>query len=290
LPPSPGELAPTNPPLRYGREVTAAGTTVFGTLADSSSLSEIKNSVPAPAPLTRCPDESLGLEHPPGASHYRAYVGPPRDYDLVAAMSFGLLTVLGMRQQHRVLDIGCGSLRVGRLLIPYLNRAGYTGLEPNAWLVADGIQREVGQDQVDIKQPRFVHADNAGALADEGARFDFVLAQSILSHCGPDLLDRWIGESAHVLADDGALVATFIEDDVDNARGGWIYPDCVAYRRETLERIASSHGLEAVMLDWRHPRQQWVLMARPGFGAAGFDGGPLGWSQAFDRIDARGAR
>ncbi|MBK5117071.1 MAG: hypothetical protein JJE23_09160 [Thermoleophilia bacterium] len=48
----------------------------------------------------------------------RGYVGPPEYFDLITAMSFGLLTVLGLRERHRLLDIGCGSLRVGRVLIP----------------------------------------------------------------------------------------------------------------------------------------------------------------------------
>lgn len=244
---------------------------------------------PDPQAQTTPPDESLGLDHAPGGNHYRAYVGPPQDYDLVAAMTFGLLTVLGLRQQHRVLDVGCGSLRVGRLLLPYLNRGGYTGLEPNRWLVADGIAREVGQDQIDIKQPRFVHEEDGSSLIAEGTRFDFVLAQSILSHCGPDLMDRWIDQSARLLAEDGALVATFVEGESDNEREGWIYPECVAYSRASVERIAARHGLETVVLDWRHPRQQWVLMARPAFGAQGFANGPLAWSSAFERFNARSA-
>lgn len=233
------------------------------------------------------PDESFGLDQAPGQAHYRAYVGPPQDYDLVAAMAFGLLTVLGMRQQHRVLDIGCGSLRVGRLLIPYLNRTCYTGLEPNAWLVEDGIRREVGQDQVDIKHPRFVFDVDARVLSAEGARFDYILAQSIFSHCGPDLLEAWVAQAAELLADQGALVATFIEGDADNHRKGWIYPDCVSYRPEMLEGLATAHGLDMVRLAWRHPRQQWFLMARPGFQAGGFRSGALSWNDAFDRFDAR---
>ena len=66
--------------------------------------------------------DPLGLNLKAGDSHYRAYVGPPGDYDRIAAMTFNLLTAVGLRQQHKVLDIGCGSLRVGRLLIPYLNK------------------------------------------------------------------------------------------------------------------------------------------------------------------------
>src|SRR6476469_2956387 len=140
--------------------------------------------------------EDLGLGLKPGDPQYRAYVGPPEDYDLISAMSFNLLTHLGLRQHHQVLDIGCGSLRVGRLLIPYLNRGGYTGLEPNEWLVHDGIANEVGEDQVRIKQPNFVFAETAAGLIAEGRRYDFMLAQSIFSHTGPDLLDRWLAEAA----------------------------------------------------------------------------------------------
>ena len=39
--------------------------------------------------------EDLGLGLKPGDPHYRAYVGPPEDYDLIAAMTFNLLTTLG---------------------------------------------------------------------------------------------------------------------------------------------------------------------------------------------------
>src|SRR5437879_7690102 len=79
--------------------------------------------------------QNLGLGLKPGDPHYRAYVGPPEDYDLIAAMTFNLLTTLGLRQHHSLLDVGCGSLRIGRLLIPYLNRGKYFGIEPNEWLV-----------------------------------------------------------------------------------------------------------------------------------------------------------
>jgi len=95
--------------------------------------------------------ENLGLGLKPGDPHYRAYVGPPEDYDLIAAMTFNLLTTLGLRQHHSLLDVGCGSLRIGRLLIPYLNRGKYFGLEPAEWLVAEGIKNELGEAVVQIK-------------------------------------------------------------------------------------------------------------------------------------------
>ena len=50
----------------------------------------------------------------PGDMHYRAYVGPPEQYDLMGATQFNLLCSLGLREWHRVLDfrlrgIACGS-------------------------------------------------------------------------------------------------------------------------------------------------------------------------------------
>ncbi len=97
--------------------------------------------------------EDLGLGLKPGDPQYRAYVGPPEDYDLIAAMAFNLLTTLGLRQHHSLLDIGCGSLRIGRLLIPYLNRGKYFGVEPNEWLVDEGIRRELGETLVRNQTP-----------------------------------------------------------------------------------------------------------------------------------------
>jgi len=206
----------------------------------------------------------LGLDRQAGDRHYRAYVGPPQDYDLVAAMSFGLLTCLGLRQHHAVLDVGCGSLRVGRLLIPYLNEGRYTGIEPNRWLVEEGIQRETGGDQVRVKRATFVYSSSPDAL-DATARFDFVLAQSIFSHAGLDQIDRWLGAMARHLNPDGAMVATFVEGEQDYSGSGWVYPDCVTYRASTLTDLADQHGLQWRALDWSHPRQSWILFARAGF-------------------------
>ncbi len=70
--------------------------------------------------LARGADKALR----PGDEHYSAYVGPPALYDLMGASQFRLLTALGLRERHSVLDFGCGSLRAGRLLLPYRKRSG----------------------------------------------------------------------------------------------------------------------------------------------------------------------
>jgi SAM-dependent methyltransferase len=227
--------------------------------------------------------EDLGLGLKPGEPQYRAYVGPPEDYDLIAAMTFNLLTTLGLRQHHSLLDIGCGSLRIGRLLIPYLNRGKYFGLEPNEWLVHEGIRRELGETLVQIKRPTFFFSSSPDAIAQPNIPFDFALAQSIFSHCGLDLIRGWLSAISRSLAQTGALVATFVIGEEDSAETGWIYPTCVNYRPATLEGAAKDVNLRFEILDWKHPRQTWALFAAPGFNSTWFKDGLLTWNAALER-------
>lgn len=222
--------------------------------------------------------ESHGLDLPAGSNHYRAYVGPPRDYDLVSAMVFNLLTSVGVRQNHKLIDIGCGSLRLGRLFIPYLNQGCYFGVEPNKWLVDKGIKNEVGKSQIKIKKPRFIYSGSLSELGDYiGA--DFAVAQSIFSHCGLDLIDGWLKDCSSHLNDSGVLLATFLTDDEDFVGKGWIYPGCVNYKVSTMSDLARSHGFNFQMLDWYHPRQQWALFAKEGFDIARYRDGLVSWNK-----------
>jgi cyclopropane fatty-acyl-phospholipid synthase-like methyltransferase len=227
--------------------------------------------------------EDLGLGLKPGDPHYRAYVGPPEDYDLIAAMTFNLLTTLGLRQHHSLLDIGCGSLRMGRLLIPYLNRGKYFGVEPNEWLVDEGIRRELGQSLVEIKRPTFLFTDLPENIAKAETVFNFAVAQSIFSHCGLDLIKAWLSAVSRSLAEDGALVATFLIGEQDAAQSGWIYPECVNYTPATIQSAAAEANLKFEILDWKHPRQTWALFAASNFDSSWFNHRPLTWNTGLER-------
>ncbi|MBO0695546.1 MAG: class I SAM-dependent methyltransferase [Verrucomicrobia bacterium] len=229
------------------------------------------------------PGESLGVGLKPGDAHYRAYVGPPEDYDLIAAMTFNLLTTLGLRQHHSLLDVGCGSLRVGRLLIPYLNRGKYFGVEPNEWLVREGIDRELGKSLLQIKCPTFFFSDSPDMIAQANRSFDFALAQSIFSHCGLDLIKNWLSAISRSLAQSGALIATFLIGEEDSPKMGWIYPDCVNYRPETLKRAAADVNLRFEILDWKHPRQTWALFAASEFDSTWLKDQPLTWNARLEK-------
>jgi SAM-dependent methyltransferase len=233
------------------------------------------------------PQESLGVGLKPGDAHYRAYVGPPEDYDLIAAMTFNLLTTLGLRQHHSLLDVGCGSLRIGRLLIPYLNRGKYFGVEPNEWLVKEGIKQELGEALLQIKRPTFIFSDSPDTITRAKVSYDFALAQSIFSHSGLDLIQNWLSAISHSLGEDGALVATFLLGEQDSPTRGWVYPECVNYRPQTIRQAAAEAGLRFEILDWKHPRQTWALLAAPKFDSGWLKNRPLTWNAGLEKALAK---
>lgn len=200
-----------------------------------------------------------------GAGHYSSYVGPPKLWDVLGASQFRLLTTLGLRENHRLLDVGCGALRAGRLLMPYLNKGCYYGIEPNMWLVEDAIAAEVGREFIAMKAPVF--SDSADFAADSfGVTFDFILANSIFSHGGPDMLEQALVSFATALAPGGLIVSTFLRADLRPdfpvETPGWTYPGCTTYRPETLSRLFAQAGLVGRMLPWFHPLQFWYAIAR----------------------------
>jgi cyclopropane fatty-acyl-phospholipid synthase-like methyltransferase len=195
-----------------------------------------------------------------GSAHYMAYVGPPAEYDWMGATQFNLLTTLGLRDHHTLLDFGCGSLRAGRFFLSYLLPSHYFGVEPNAWLIDDAIHREIGPDLIRLKQPRF--ALKIEDLASE-ATFDFILAQSIFSHAGRDLIGERLSRLRSRLKPSGLALVTFIrsDDDRDFDGSGWIYPGVVAYSAKTISEMIAEAGFVARALPWFHPRQTWYAAA-----------------------------
>ncbi len=204
-------------------------------------------------------DDPHGLQA--GDHHYAAYVGPAESYDVMGATQFRLLTTLGLRAGHRVLDFGCGSLRAGRFLISYLDPGGYHGVEPNRWLIDEAVGQVVGADLLAVKRPVFDHNDHF-EVVHLGADFDAILAQSIFSHTGPAVAAKLLGEFAAVLRPGGRVAATFVEGPDRPDAPDWVYPDVCTFRPATIRRLAADAGLTARRIPWYHPRQTWYVLAR----------------------------
>ena len=121
----------------------------------------------------------------------------------------------GLRDDSRVLDIGCG---YGRL--PHaLRRNGFAG----TYLGIDVLKKHVRWCSKRLGEPRFRfrHADiknerynPSGSLAvgdlDLGdERFDVIVAFSVFTHMWPEDVEAYFRLASSVLAPDGRLAATF---------------------------------------------------------------------------------
>jgi hypothetical protein len=61
---------------------------------------------------------------------------------------------------------------------------------------------------------------------------------------------------------DGLVAATFVEGISDFEGEGWIYPECVNYRRGKIDSMAKEAGFSVLRLPWYHPSQTWYLLAK----------------------------
>jgi len=193
-----------------------------------------------------------------GDTHYRAWVGPPVNYDKLSAMQFCTLMTLGLRDHHSVLDLGCGSLRGGRLLIPYLLPDRYCGIEPEAWLIKAAFDYELGHDIIKIKRPRFDHNTdfNLGVF---GQTFDYIMAQSIFSHAALWQIESCLKSVYSVMHDDTIFIATYRPSEKDYTGTEWVYPGCVWFRTETMIRVAHEAGLTCKVYKPPFWSPDWLL-------------------------------
>lgn len=190
---------------------------------------------------------------------HRSHVGPVEAYDLMAAMQFNLLTYLGLRERDYLLDIGCGSLRAGRLFIPYLDAGHYFGIEPEQWLLQNGIDNEVGQSLIDLKRPRFSH-NGEFLLTEFKQHFDYILAQSIFSHASQAQIRKCFAQASQALKPEGLFAASFFRDETDYTGDQWTVK--ATYTLKRMQELADEAGLKCIALDWPHTDfQTWLLIA-----------------------------
>lgn len=192
--------------------------------------------------------------------NYRAYVGPSQLYDMKGAWQFMIMCLLGLREHHKLLEIGCGSLRAGRLFIPYLRKDHYCGLEPQEQVVKFGLLNELGQSIVEAKEPRFAYNDDFDLSRFGDRKFDYILAHSVIMHLSTPDMRELIKAAADSLAPTGILVASYVAGKVKH-KAEATYPEAVWHASATVRAAVKAAGLAYIPLRIaeRHPAVTWFL-------------------------------
>jgi SAM-dependent methyltransferase len=166
----------------------------------------------------------------------------------IGQMQFDYLVGHGLKPGDRMLEIGCGNLRAGRLFIDYLDPGNYYGVDisPDILLAAQDTVSEFGL-QARLPYLALIRDLKLSFLPDRW--FTVVHAHSVFSHSPLDVIEECLAHVGRVMAPDGFFDFTF--DRTEGAEHHVLREDFY-YRSQTLIALAAQHGLRAqLMEDWQ---------------------------------------
>ena len=163
----------------------------------------------------------------------------------IGQLQFDYLAGHGLKPQQRMLDIGCGNLRAGRLFIGYLESGNYYGIDisPDILLAA---QQVIVAEGLQAKLPHLALVQDLKLDFLPDGQFDVVHAHSVFSHSPPEVIDECLAHVGRIMVPGGFFDFTF--DRTEGAEHQVLREDFY-YRTQTLTDLARRHGLEACFCD-----------------------------------------
>jgi ubiquinone/menaquinone biosynthesis C-methylase UbiE len=174
----------------------------------------------------------------------------------VGELQFDYLREHGLEAGMRMLEIGCGNLRAGRLFIDYLDPGSYYGIDisPDILVAAlDTITTYGLQD----KLPRLALVEDLKLSFLPDQAFDVVHAHSVFSHSPIEVIDECLRHVGRIMAP-----AAFFDFTLHLTEGSehQVLHEDFYYRAETLTQLATRYGLQTrLMDDWGAVHQQSKL-------------------------------
>lgn len=200
------------------------------------------------------PEGSEGVER----LGHREYVGGK--WDEIGQLQFDFLVSNGLKPHHYLLDIACGSLRLGVKAIPYLERGHYLGIEKERSLIDLGIKQELGRELFEEKAPVLI-ADGAFDFTPFDDRPDFAIAQSLFTHLTPNLINLCFANLRPIVKPETRFFATYFLGEC-GGRNPSVSHDhgYFAYSVQEMLEFGTANGFAADYIgNWNHPRGQVMV-------------------------------
>ena len=192
---------------------------------------------------------------------HRGYVGGK--WEEIGRLQYDFLIQEGLQPEQFLLDIGCGSLRAGTHLIPYLDKEHYMGVEKLELLVERGIDKELGHDIFIAKKPQFVITRDFDFTSINHPP-DYSIAHSVFTHLPSQLIENCLKNLRQIIRDDGKFYATFFNDSSYKNVKGSNDQDNYYYSVDRMREMGHKQSWKTEYIgDWGHPRDQKMVCYFP---------------------------
>lgn len=179
-------------------------------------------------------------------------------WEELGGLQFDFLVCNGLLPHHRILDIGCGTLRGGCHAIEYLNKSSYTGIDISNKAIAFAKQL-VEKEMLSEKLPRLIVNGSKQLKFNEffGEKFDYILAQSVFTHLMDDHISECFENVGKIMSENSIFYFTFNE--ASAYRQGKL--NHFYYPLVFFKSLAESYGfkLQDCSSEYDHPAGQKML-------------------------------
>ncbi|MDX5358859.1 MAG: class I SAM-dependent methyltransferase [Rhodobacterales bacterium] len=192
-------------------------------------------------------------------------------WDETGRIQMDMLLRLGLQPQHKVLDIGCGPLRTGCRLVPFLDPGNYWGTDLSGALMATGYRQELTDaDRARLPECQLVE-DGTFDFPGLPRAFDIVLCFAVFTHLPRAQLAHGLARVAERLEFGLFAFTVFLAPDAAAAARPYRQPDGVVTHgdrtpwhvlAEDVTRLAADVGLKIDFRDDRLPRGQVLCVAQ----------------------------
>lgn len=195
-------------------------------------------------------------------------------WEEIGNLQLHFMIAQGLKRDHYLLDVGCGSLRGGVHFIDLLDEGHYYGIDNDPLILKAGREIELGKYHLGKKKPVLALIDDFNFLPLK-REFDFALAQSVFTHLNINSIIRCLVNVEKVLKPGGRFYATFFESNLKlftlesihhqtvdhHDLYSYFDQDPYHYHRDILYWIGDQVGLDTEYIgDWSHPRDQKMMV------------------------------
>lgn len=182
------------------------------------------------------------MKHIPNEKERRhAMVGPAQLWKMKRDFQIQFLKTMGLKPEHYLLDIGCGTLRGGIPLIKYLQDGHYFGVEVRKEVLDEG-RKELREASLEEKKPNLLVSPDISQLTIE-QKFDYLWAFSVLIHMCDEILNDTLDFVSNHLLDDGVFYANVNVLTGEGTDGYWQGFPVVIRPLEFYNHACTKYGL-----------------------------------------------